>query len=181
MVEVKRIDSPEDPNRCQGITRLGQCQQVKMEHSSYCATHGGTHGEKAHVQQSKDMYRLAKYNTRLRELSNHDGVKSLRDEIGILRILMEEKLNQCGDPLDLMTNAPIISDLAVKIEKLVSSCQKVEGLTGNLLDKQAILQFADQVISIIGDEFDDAEKLARVADRIIKALGNTNALNTPTD
>lgn len=170
----------DDPRRCQGVSNKGQCQLQAIEGVKHCKIHGGANQATALAGRQADMYRLTKYQSRMNELSNHDQVKGLRSEIGILRILMEERLNSIGGPLELMTEAPIIGDLAMKIERLVSSCQKIEGAMGQLMDKQALLQFADVVVRIIGDEIEDADILTRVANKIMAALGNTND-TTSTD
>ena len=57
-------------------------------------------------------------------------------------MILEEVLNKCKDSKDLILKSSVISDLVVKVEKLVSSCHKMEGSMGQLLDKSAILQFA---------------------------------------
>jgi hypothetical protein len=69
-----------------------------------------------------------------------------------------------------MLNSGAIGDMVLKIEKLVSSCHKLEGLMGQLLDKQAILQFAGEVIDIIGEECADTTIVEKIGGRIMLAI-----------
>jgi hypothetical protein len=135
-------------------------------------------------------YRLATFHlrARLEQLGVSPGIKSLRDEIAILRALLEQRLEQCKDTTDFILQSGPISDLKLKIEKLVASCHHLEGSMGQLLDKQAILQFASVVIDIISEELKDTkdgtEKIAIVGDRIMKSLGDQGKpidTRTPTN
>jgi len=86
--------------------------------------------------------------------------------------MMEEKLNQCNDFNDVILSSGAISDLALKIEKLVVSCHKLDGSMNQLLDKQAILQLASEMIKIIVDEVgDDTALVDRITGKIMSAIG----------
>ena len=39
---LEKAKSPDDPNRCQAVTKKGQCINKKAEGSNFCAGHGGT-------------------------------------------------------------------------------------------------------------------------------------------
>jgi len=170
---IKRVSDPADPQRCQGvIPSKGQCLNKSLEHSDYCAVHGGNKGEEAYEKQQANNYRLFKWKwkNRLNELSESNNIKSLREEIGILRVLMEERLSRIDDATDLILQSGPISDLVMKIDRVVNSCHKLEGSMGQLLDKAAVLQFANEVIEIIDQEINDPEAVKRIADRMLKAL-----------
>lgn len=98
------------------------------------------------------MYRLAKFQSRVDELKNHTDVKSLRNEIGILRMLFEEKWNRATNEAELVLMAGPLSDLVMKIEKLVSSCQRLENSLGNLLDKQQMKNIATQLMQVLSEK-----------------------------
>lgn len=170
-----RIKSEDDPDRCQGVMAHGQCTNVHTPNSKYCPIHGGNKGEEAAQKLALRNYRLFKFQERIQELGDSAGIKSLRDEVAILRLLMEERLNQTKDSTDLLLQSGPISDLVMKIDRVVSSCHKLEGSMGLLLDKTAILQFANVVIEIIGEELrEQPETVSRVADRILQSLGDVS-------
>ena len=163
---------PDDPNRCQGPSAtLGQCPFFAEPGQKYCLRHAGS-SIKAQETKRTNQYRLQVWQQRLEEFAENENVKSLRDEIGILRLLMEEILNKCSDSTQLLIYSSKISDLAIRIEKLVSSCHRLEAKMGMLLDKSAALSLAGQIVTIIGQHVTDPEIIDSISNGIINALAS---------
>ena len=133
--------------------------------------HGGNNALRQSKQDSMRNYNLTKWRAQVSQKTDNEGIKSLRDEIGILRVVLEERLNRCADATDLILQSGPISDMVMKIERVVTSCHKLEGSMGSLLDKQAILQFATLVIGIISEEVADDASIERISDRLLAAVG----------
>ena len=114
---------------------------------------------------------IAKWRIKLNDKADAAGVKSLRDEIAILRICLEERLNRCENETDLILQSQAISYMVMNIERVVSSCHKLEGSMGHLLDKQAVLQFAQVVIGIITKVLSDEDQINLIADEILQTVG----------
>ena len=89
-------------------------------------------------------------------------------------MIVEEKMNSCEDINDLMLISQPISDLVLKIDKVVNSCHKLDNSMGQLLDKSAILQFASEVINIIDAEVKDEKILNKIANKIMASLGTND-------
>ncbi len=157
----------EDPRRC--TFGSGQCNNISVEGFTKCEQH---YSSERKSKEAKDLknYRLTRWRGRVSGKSNSEAIKSLTEEIGILRMLMEERLEQCHDETDLIYASQDLADLTLKIEKLVTSCHKLESQMGHHLDKTTVLQFAATVIDIIGQEIDDIEIIDSIAERITKAL-----------
>jgi len=168
----------DSPDRCQGITKYGQCQFRKVPGSTFCSKHGGNSVIEKQKKESLNNYKLTKFKGRLCELSQNPNIKTLRDEVAILRMTLEERLNSLDGPADLIIHSHVISELVIKINTLVTSCHKLESSMGLMLDKQAILQFGSEVVGIIGDEISDPAMLDRVANRIMALYGDLG--NDPT-
>lgn len=168
--EVKRISGPDDPRRCQGTTSLGQCQQVALDGAHLCAMHGGKQVINKQAKESMNNYRLTQYRATIQEKAGSSSIKSLRDEIGILRLLIEERLNLCKTPAELILASGQIGDLVIKVEKLVTSCHRIEDSMGQLLDKSTLVQFADRVVQIIADNIKDSVIIEKVSNSIVDAL-----------
>jgi hypothetical protein len=168
------VAKPDSPTRCQAVTSFRQCIHEAVPGGKYCYVHGGAATVRAQEKKATSQYRVRLFQSRLDEKANAPAIKSLRDEIGILRITLEEVLNRCEQPVDVVIHAGRISDLTLKIEKLVSSCHSIEKSSGKLLDKSAILQFASEVVQILSDELDSLqggkEILERVSSKIIEAI-----------
>jgi hypothetical protein len=167
---IEKVEE-DSPLRCHGATARGQCINKKMPGSDFCKVHGGV--DKV-AKESLRNYRLTKWQSRVNDKADQDNIKNLREEIGIMRILMETVINACTDENDLMMASAKIADMVGKIDGLVKSCHKLEGSMGHLLDKQAILQFAGQVIGIISKHIEDVEVLNKIADEITLALGEND-------
>lgn len=167
----ERVSDPADPRRCQHIIPTkGQCLLVKVEGTEYCVAHGGTLARKNHDNKVMRNYRIAQYQTRIDEKANGGAIKSLRDEIAILRMLIEERMNQCKDSHDLMLHSGPISDLIMRVDKVVNSCNRLEAQLGQMLDKTQALQWAAEVVEIIGRHVEDEEVMASISDEIFASL-----------
>ena len=157
MIENKftRCD-PEDPNRCQAVQRNGQCPFLAVEGTKYCPRHGGILQQERDNKEKATNYKLNRYKARFIEFLTSAGIKDLREEIAILRILVEEVFNKYSDGM-LIAAVPILSDLIPKIEKLVISCHKLEQSLGSLLDEKSILNLATAILEIIDTHIKDPE------------------------
>ena len=156
--------------RCEGTSQAtGQCPFNKVEGSKYCMRHGGAMVAVNKKKEDSRNYNLGKWQARVGELADHDGIRSLREDIGILRIVMETMLNQCKDGTDLLLYSSRISDLVMKIEKLVTSCDKLEGKMGLLISKESVLQLASVFVQIIADHVDDPEVIDVISMKMMQA------------
>ena len=168
---IPKVPYPEHPNRCQAIMGVqGQCQNLSIEGVSNCIVHGGA--KAASVQRDKEMqrYNVALWRDKISRHAESDDLKNLNAEIGVLRMSLEVLLESCKNDVDLITNSPMISDMVLKIDKLVNSCHRLDDKLGNLLDKSAIIAFAASVVEIVSNEIDDQAVVASIADRITQAL-----------
>lgn len=165
---------PDDPNCCQGLNKHGQCNLKAVPGQKYCRIHFGFGQKKSELEATRN-YRLNRYQNRVNEFADNAQVKSLREEIGVLRMLLEETVNKCQSDTDLMIFSTKISDLVVKIQKLVESCHKLEQSTGMLLDKSTVMYLGDVIINIVG-EVCPPDKIQEVANRIVDSIVNINSL-----
>ena len=167
---IKKVPYPEHPNRCQTVNNIGQCFNLAVIGGSNCLVHGGNKQIESQKTKNLKNYRAGIWQARINRFSESAQIKDLREEIGILRMLMEERLTFCATPMDLLLNSSLISDLVVKIEKLVSSCHKLEASLGQHMDKTALMGFAQQVIQVISINVVDRELVDRVANGIVNLI-----------
>ena len=168
--DIQRVDA-DSPDRCQAVTGQGQCLNKAVSGGTHCIVHGGNKQLQSQKAQGVRNYRLTKWRAKLEQQATSPSIKSLRDEIGILRILMEERLEKCQDENELLMQSGPISDLVLKIDKVVTSCHKLEGSMGQLLDKAALIQFASRIIEVIGEVLEGQDdNLNIIADRILEIM-----------
>ena len=164
MEQIQKADSPDDPERCQcTATKHGQCPNKRVSGSEFCQLHGGNRATMTQDAKQLSMYRLSKYRERHNEFSTAGNIKTLHEEIGILRILMEEALNSVDSPAALAASTPQLADLASRIERLVVSCHKLEKSLSQYLDKTAIVQLGQETVEIIARYVNDPDITAKIA------------------
>ena len=159
-----RIEYPEDPRRCQANDSQGQCTLVRCENSEYCPVHGGAKKQKALAKQNFRNYQSEIYRKRLDRFAEGDGLKSLRDEIGVLRMTVEALLNRCKDDHELIMKSTPLADLIMKIEKLVTSSHKLDVSLGVMMDKAQATQMIAQVVDSIAKHVDEDKLDAIIED-----------------
>lgn len=163
--------APDAKNRCQAVVKMGQCPYQAVENGNMCPMHckGGT-------EEAKNLrnYRLSQWGARVAEFADNSQVKSLREEIGLLRLILEETLGLCKTSGELLIYSGKIADLTMKIEKLVSSCHRLEMSTGALLDKAALLQTAATLIEIIGRHVKDEILLNAISNEFLTTIRDSN-------
>lgn len=148
--EYKKGDrvEPDDPERCQHVGQ-NQCVHRRVEGTTVCIHHGGNlhaiHVDKVNARN----YRLTKYQAQLDQKVDSAGIKSLREEIGLLRMLIEENIGSCEDTHDLLLKSGPIADLIFKVQQTVMACDKLERSMGQLVDLSAIMEFATEVVELI--------------------------------
>lgn len=162
--------SYDDPDACEICISNGTVTYRVVPGTKFCPRHGGPSQKKAQDTKRANQYRLTVWQNRLDEFTESDTVKSLRDEIGILRIVLEEMMNKCHDKNELLMYSAKISDLASKIEKLVTACDRLERNMGEMLDKPTALKFAASVVDIIGRHVDDVDVLDKISHEILEEL-----------
>ena len=174
--ESTTIAKATDPTKqCQAVTRTGQCtNEVVMANGivhKFCLNHGGSSFIKKQEEQALNNYRLNKFQARLKEMRSSSSIKDLRDEIGILRLMLEERFNSFANSNEMILQSGAIGELVMKIEKLVTSCHKLDEKTKLVVDKAVVITIAEQLIASISRNVKDTE----ATDKIIADF--TNIMN----
>lgn len=164
-----KIDIHDPSERCEGTVQTGQCPYIKINNTNFCPMHGYNTSEIVRAENIKRNYRLNRWQERVNSFADSDLIKSLREEIGILRMIMEEILNKCEDATDILMMSQRISDVAMKIEKLVVSCDKLEGRMGMLLSKRAVVQLAGEYVQIISTHVTDPDIIEQISEAMLQA------------
>jgi len=141
-----KIDAA-DPHRCQGVCRSGQCPFPAVIGGKYCICHGGVSELRKIEKNNIHSYRLAQYQARVDALTDSPTIKSLRDEIAIVRFLVQKQLDACNG--DITSIGSIIAMLVATIESLVISCTKVENTLKDFIDHENAFELAQNLMSIV--------------------------------
>ena len=162
------ITNYDDPECCTAINRdtNRRCTYKCEEGSAFCPKHN--RGQKA---KNLRNYRLSQLTCqRVGEFATNPEIKSLREEIGITRMVLEKILNMCEDEQDIVLNSAQIANMVDKVDKLVNSCNKLEIQNDQLLDRGKIIALADGILRILTDELNDEKKIGVIASRMGELL-----------
>jgi len=159
----------DDPQRCQAVTGTGQCRIVRAEGSDFCLTHAG--GLKASQEKEKVRnYRLTKWRAAVEGKADSTAIKDISEEIGILRVIIQERIEACESNTDLIINSGPLSDLVMKCATLVNQLQTMETKLGTMLHANQAIQFAAEILEVVGRHVDNAETQEAIANEIEAAL-----------
>jgi hypothetical protein len=150
--KFERVEDPADPDRCQSVTRSGQCVYKAVEGSNYCPRHGGNKAVEAAAREENRRYRLAILQSEYKHFADDDKIKGLQEEIGLLRLTLQTHLDTVREPGDLLLISHQITDIIEQISRLVERCHKLDQSLGGLLDRKKIITFAEEVVQIITAE-----------------------------
>lgn len=166
---ITKVTNPADPERCQGIAASGQCMNRIVPGTQYCPVHGGVRQQV--VQERRTIYEInsARMRARLQSKTSGPDVLTLHDEVGVLRILLEDHLNtiQDGDIHDMIAKSGPISDLVAKIERAVVSCSKLELTRGQTLGRKQLAQFASSIAAAAAEQIGDPVRIKAFMDKVI--------------
>jgi hypothetical protein len=165
---------PNSPTRCQGTTGKGQCPREAVEGKPYCDYH-------LKDRDIEDKMALRAYILTDPVISGSAGrhsqveeLKSLREEIALARAMIERRLNLVESNADFLNACGTVNTYLLTLERLITSCHRLEVNLGNLLSKAAILDLAKDIVSILMDELQEVpgyeEIVDRVSERIIAAI-----------
>lgn len=169
--EVVRVNAPDDPQRCKGSTSMGQCWNRSIEGADFCPVCAGANRASL-VEKNRHQYLLTnpRFRARMAELSEGEEIKSLRDEIAIARMLVEELLNRVRGSEDVSMVSGKVNALLLTIERLTGRAHIIEQNLGNLLQKLTVLKLMQTVCDVITEEVSPLpggrEAIDRIVDRV---------------
>ncbi len=148
-IPLERV-STTSPFRCQASAKEGQCCNKRTPNSEFCSFHGGSSKERKFTQKKAISYKLQQFQEkRLTELISDDDLKNLREEIGLLRTLLELLLNTITESGKFVLFADKIMLLVSQIRKTVECTHLMESKTSELIDRRIVVMIAGNAIKIV--------------------------------
>jgi hypothetical protein len=161
--KFERVDDGH-PDQCHAITGgKFRCRNRRVENSDYCMAHGGNTQHNKNKQNEMRNYNLTKWKIKMAEKASSPKLKSLNEEIGILRVVLETQLNRIQNDNDLILESGNISDMIGKIKDTVTACHKIDKDLDNLMDKSELSMIISEIVKAIDTHVEDKEALELVA------------------
>lgn len=158
-----------DPERCQAVTPLGQCINKASEGNKFCPKHKPQRKE---INMPLRNYRLAKAEMKegAERHASSTELKSLREEIALIRTMAERRLNMIDSNADFMTACGQVNTLFLTLEKLINTCHRMEVNVGELLSKAALVEVAKEIGAILNEELAGVDHYEEIIDRIMEKI-----------
>jgi hypothetical protein len=158
--------------QCEYLGSFGQCPKPAIASDRFCEEHTAQT-----AQRKIGAYLIA--NRYIGEPAERhaesDKIKSLVGEIAILRAMLERRLNSIDNDAEFMSMGAGIKDMALAIDKLVVSWHTMDVKLGNLLNKQALMCLAQDIIGIIEENvrpLADSHPTTADVDNAMEAIAN---------
>lgn len=158
-------------DQCEHTGPSGQCNRTQLDGSEFCDRHSN---EADRIR----GYRLS--STELREQFEHhsrsDIFASLRDEILLLKAMINDRVNLATSPAERITAFNSVRPALVDVIKCAETLSKLERQNNIVLGKEALLILNREIIEILVGELEAVPNyesiVDRVAQRIATALAN---------
>lgn len=152
---------PEDPNRCQATTAVGQCPNKAAEGYKYCRVHLCGRDRK----DTPRMYMLTRFRDRFDRFTEIEQFKTVGEEIAILRMTLESILNTITED-ELPIYVGKITMLVNGIRQTIETAERLDKRSDNYLGKASLLRFGSELVDLISTEINDVDTLERIAGKI---------------
>lgn len=158
----------ENDRKCQASSPAMPCRHVAVDGTDYCPRHGGTRIRRRQADQRLKMYHLQQWKKRVDEFSGQPDIKNLHEEIGIIRMMLEETLNQCDDANTLLQHAGRITSMVDKVQTLVATVDKMDARAA--LAPEILSRLAAEWVQIICIYVTDEKQLEELSGRLTASL-----------
>jgi len=157
---------PNSPTRCIHVGPTGQCTREAQEGSDYCERHARAED----IELKHYLLTEPSLNAAARRQNGVEEIKNLREEIVLCRVLAERRLNMVESNADFLAAIGTINTLFTTLEKLVSSCHRLETSLGTLLSKDALLALAKKIVDVLASEVKDEVLVDKITEKILTLL-----------
>lgn len=170
------IEATQDPDQqCQGLANGNPCYYKKVKGSEYCAMHGGQGAVRAQRKQAMYDFHKSKYlqdiaDAKMATFSKGKNKFDLSEELGILRIILQETLSRCTDEMELLRHNQKISTTIGQIERLINSSLKLDQKLGALVSKDEMITIAQAVVQSVENRINDPATVKLIVEDLEKIL-----------
>ena len=154
-------------SKCKFIGPDGQCPNQPAEDGEFCVQHS--------LKAKANKYSLT-HPALNKSKDRHDAasaIKDMREEITLTRALIETRLNMVRNDGEMIASMGCLHQFIGTVEKLISSCHRMDTNLGNLLNKGQLIALAQDFVNIVLEELGPGheEVIDRISLRLVEALG----------
>ena len=140
---------------CEAKNKEGlRCTQPANEGSPFCSLHGPRRAKPPTIYDwAKNDY-LKSLEERVQEFKD-PRTFNLREEIGILRVVLERMLNSVHDDPSLLLASSEIQQTILTIERLLKTTHDMERQTGELMSRDEVREVTATLLQIMVEVLED--------------------------
>lgn len=164
---------PDDPRRCQSVTRDGQCRYLSVDGSEHCSHHNGNQrGGNQLEQKRKDRYLIDQADLRqsYERFNDDQGYLGLKDEISLISMVLQKRINSIQSDADCTMAVGHVNLLTQRLESMKINLIKIQSSLGLVLGKDELRLLARNMAQILDEELDGLDDKAERMDRIVERL-----------
>ncbi|MEN6367713.1 MAG: hypothetical protein ABFC88_12955 [Thermoguttaceae bacterium] len=166
---MEQVTDLADPRRCKGSSADGQCLNVAADGSDYCLGCGGVdHGPARRLRR----YYLAQADVELKLALTAEGddLKSLREEIRLVRRMVIETLNAAKTDIEKINAYSKVNTFLLTLERLMKTCHQLDQSMGSLIAKPALIRLAKRLCEIVVNGMDGVPDYERRCDEMLPQI-----------
>lgn len=164
MSKFRRVGS-DHPRVCQGNVGTGPCCYEAVEGAQFCSLHGAGATGSGQARRELKNYRLNNiFGDRVKELGASPGIKSLTDEIALLRVSLEVIFNSIKNENEMYLYIDKIEKLTKGIQSLLETLQKLQEKNKELLGRDTVIAIFDQLMEKICERVHDPDIILALAE-----------------
>ena len=147
--------------RCQHTGVRGSCNLIAIDGSVYCEKH-------SNEADRLKGYRLQDPELRKRfdELSRDASLETVKQEVLLLRVLIEDRLNFCKNAAERASALQNLTSSLATIDKLLNSLERLQRAASITLDKPTLSRLSEKIITILLDNLGDLPDRDEIVDRV---------------
>lgn len=168
----RSIRTPKVPfmSQCQHSGPRGQCVYQKVDGSDFC---------KKHCNEADRIrsYRLSdpEAQKRFDHLANSAALETVREEVVLLRMLIDERYSLAKTEADKINAFSVIHPALSTLNKLVESLSKLERQADLVLGREALEELGEDIVTIIIEELSNVEGYTEIVDRVAARITSSIA------
>lgn len=167
-----------EETRCQH----GNCQYESIPGTHLCRIHSGVQKTSPSFVNKATQYNLGEteylqsLSKEVKANAEHPDLHSLRKEIGVLEVFVTRVLKEVKDDATLMLKKDQIENLYSRIESMKKSNLQLEKETKKLINKEELIQLANDLLQIVIDNLSPLQKDPKVAQAINNIADSFNEI-----
>lgn len=170
-----------DDPRCEAVNVQGAtCPYKPVPGSMYCSHHGGRAHELAKVERQKSLYSFhqTQYLQQIEAIESNPRSRSLRDEIGLTRIILQRIIDTCESDNDYILRSGEIQSVIKTLESLMKTAFVLDKETKELMTRDEAKQLAAKLLSTLATCVKNYQQREDQRSKVIIAAIGSNDLAT---